>query len=126
MTGVINVGVRLPAVIFPVVIRPSGGLTPLISLSVSLFSVSACLSSCVAQSVSLSLSIFLHICLNVFLHLYLSSQLSSHFSFRFSLFVSLSHCAILNCFFGGLKKKKNDLASFSSSCRPHCLLPVAT
>lgn len=55
MTGVINVGVRLPAVIFPVVIRPSGGLTPLISLSVSLFSVSACLSSCVAQSVSLSL-----------------------------------------------------------------------
>lgn len=36
MTGVINVAARLPAVIFPVVIRPSGGLTPLISLSVSL------------------------------------------------------------------------------------------
>jgi len=35
MTGVINAGVRLPAVIFPVVIRPSGGLTSLISLSVS-------------------------------------------------------------------------------------------
>lgn len=32
MTGVINVGVLLPAVIFPVVIGPSGGPTPPVSL----------------------------------------------------------------------------------------------
>lgn len=32
MTGVINVSVPLPAGIFPVVIRPSGGLTPPVAL----------------------------------------------------------------------------------------------
>lgn len=47
MTGVINVGVQLPAVIFSVVIRPSGGPTPLISPSVS---VSVGLTSSAAKS----------------------------------------------------------------------------
>ena len=58
MTGVINVGARLPAVIFPVVIRPSGGLTPLISLSVSL--VCLCPSASLRCS-ALSLFVALHI-----------------------------------------------------------------
>lgn len=48
MTGVINVGVRLPAVIFPVVIRPSGGLTLPLSLSLSL--------PCAARAMSLYFS----------------------------------------------------------------------
>lgn len=47
--------VRLPAVKFPVVIRPSGGLTLLISLSVFLFSF------CLSASISLRLSVFLQL-----------------------------------------------------------------
>lgn len=53
MTGVINVGVRLPAVIFPVVIRPSGGLTSLMCPSLSLFYL--CLSASLCGSVHASL-----------------------------------------------------------------------
>lgn len=59
MTGVINVGVRLPAVIFPVVIRPSGGLTPLISLSVCL-----CLSAYTYPHLPISLQISLFVALS--------------------------------------------------------------
>lgn len=83
MTGVINVAARLPAVIFPVVIRPSGGLTPLISLSVSLvylcLSVSLC---CSALSLSLLLYIF-SVLLQLYLYSYLlkhSLPISTHFS----------------------------------------------
>lgn len=56
MAGVICVGAQLPAVICPVVIRPSGGLTPLISSSLFL---AACLFGA-AQSVRLlALNIFM-------------------------------------------------------------------
>lgn len=84
MTGVINVGVRLPAVIFPVVIRPSGGLTLLISLSVSLFGFclfALCCSSHVSPvlfaSVRFSSSAFFFFFSPYLFHLFLS-QCASH------------------------------------------------
>lgn len=65
--------VRLPAVKFPVVIRPSGGLTLLISLSVFLFSF------CLSASFFLCLSVFLQ--LYVFFPTSLSpSSLTMHLS----------------------------------------------
>lgn len=80
MTGVINVGVQLPDVIFPVVIRPSGGLTPLISLS---FSVSTHLQfMCFTAHVSLFLYILL---------LRISAVFSPDFLSPFSLYLHLPY-----------------------------------
>lgn len=80
MTGVINVGVQLPDVIFPVVIRPSGDLTPLISLS---FSVSTHLQfMCFTAHVSLFLYILL---------LRISPVFSPDFLSPFSLYLHLPY-----------------------------------
>ena len=78
MTGVINVGVRLPAVIFPVVIRPSGGLAPFISLSLSLS----------LPSLPVCLLVLLIPCLFITLHIWLS--VSSSLPFLASLLAAVS------------------------------------
>lgn len=89
------VGVRLPAVIFPVVIRPSGVLTPLISLSVSLFFL--CLSAFLCCSAQVYCSMYLFQCFSIFPFLHISFIPSLFFSvlLLYTLYMYISLTLIL-------------------------------